>query len=109
MEEEELSQLRQKKFQEQYAKVAKARELEEQMKLVLKQVLDGAAYERAMNVRLANPELYQQIVALLAQLYRANQLKGKVSDEQLKKLLERVSSNRYEPSISFKKKGGHDE
>ncbi len=109
MDEEELAQLRERKLQEQYAKMAKAQQLDEQMKTVLKHVLDDKAYERAMNVRLSSPELYQQVVALLAQLYRSNQLKGKVQDEQFKKLLERVTGTRHEPTIAFKKKGGHDE
>ncbi len=109
MDDEELAQMRDRRLQEQYAKAAQAQQLEAQMKTVLKQILDGQAYERAMNVRLANPELYQQMVALLAHLYRNKQIRGKVGDEQLKKLLQQVSSTRHEPSISFRKKGGHDE
>ncbi|MFH0817484.1 MAG: DNA-binding protein [Candidatus Micrarchaeota archaeon] len=109
MEEEELAQLRERRLQEHYAKAAQAQQLDSQMKSVLKQILDGQAYERAMNVKIANPELYQQMVALLAHLYRNNQLKGKVGDEQLRMLLQKVSSTRHESSISFKKKGGHDE
>jgi programmed cell death protein 5 len=109
LEEDELAQLRERKLAEQYSKYAKAQELDAQMKSVLRHVLDDRAYERSMNVRLASPELYQQLVALLAQLYRGNQLKGKISDEQLKKLLERVSGTRHESSISVKRKGGNDE
>jgi len=109
VEEEELEQLRNRKLQEQYANMARAQQLEAQMKVVLKHVLEGSAYEQAMNVRISNPELYQQLVALLAQLYQSKRLKGKINDEQLKKLLERVSATRYEPTISIKKKGGSDE
>ena len=109
MEEEELDQLRNKKLQDQYANMVRAQQLEAQMKAVLKHVLDGSAYERAMNVRIANPELYQQLVGMLAQLYQGKRLKGKINDEQLKKLLERVSATRYESTISIKKKGGLDE
>jgi programmed cell death protein 5 len=109
VDEEELGELRERKLQEQYARLAKAQQLESQMKTVLKVILDGQAYERAMNVRIANPELYQQLVSLLAHLYQNKQLKDKVSDEQLKKLLEKVASNRRESTISFKKKGGYDE
>jgi DNA-binding TFAR19-related protein (PDSD5 family) len=104
VDEEELGQLRNRKLQEQYAKMAKAQQLEEQMKAVLKHVLDGPAYERAMNVRLSNPELYQQLVSLLAYLYQNKQLKEKLGDEQLKNLLTRVASTKRETTISFKHK-----
>lgn len=103
MDEEELEQLRNRKAQEKYAQLAKAQQLEAEMKTVLRHVLDDMAYERAMNVRLANPELYQQLVALLAYMYQNKQLKGKVNDEQLRRLLEKVATKR-ETTISFKKK-----
>ncbi len=99
-----MDELRKRRMQEEYSRMMKAQQLEAQMKTVLKHILDSEAYERAMNIRLSNPEMYQQIVSLLAQLYQSKQLNGKITDQQFKKLLIRVTPDKPETTISFKRK-----
>jgi programmed cell death protein 5 len=95
--------LRDQKQRENLQRYQQARELEMQKKFALKYIVDAEAYERLMNVRLANPALYDQIVSMLIYLYQNKQVKGKVSDEQLKAILAKVTA-RKEPGITFKKK-----
>ncbi|MFH1447560.1 MAG: DNA-binding protein [Candidatus Micrarchaeota archaeon] len=104
MSDEAFEQSKNRRMQEQYAQVLKAQQLEAQMKTVLKHMLDSQAYERAMNIRVSNPERYQQLVSLLAYLYQNKQIKEKLTNDQLKKLLVRISPERRESTISFKRK-----
>jgi programmed cell death protein 5 len=93
----------QKELKERLTKYQQARELEMQKKFALKYIVDAQAYERLMNVRIANPALYDQLVTMLIYLYQNKQVKGKVTDEQLKAILAKVTA-RKEPEITFKKK-----
>ncbi|MGC8548017.1 MAG: DNA-binding protein [Candidatus Micrarchaeia archaeon] len=81
----------------------RALQIEEQKKKILRQVLEPNAYERLMNVRIANPELYSQLLDLLIGLVQSNKIRGKVSDSQLKQLLVQLTA-RPEPSIQIKHK-----
>ncbi len=86
------------------AAAQQARERELQRKMLLRHLLDAKAYERMMNVRLANPALYEQVVTLLAYLYQNKQLAGKVDEEKLVKLLTQVAARKREPTIERKGK-----
>ncbi|MGC8628807.1 MAG: DNA-binding protein [Candidatus Micrarchaeia archaeon] len=76
-------EIAQKELEKRYKEL----QIEEQKKIILRRVLEPKAYERLMNVRLANPELYQQLLDLLLGLMQAGRLKGIVTDTQLKQLL----------------------
>jgi len=101
--ENELDEMRNQKLKENLQRYQQARELEMRKKFALKYIVDAAAYERLMNVRLANPALYDQIVTMLIYLYQNKQVKGKVTEEQLKTILAKITA-RKEPEITFKKK-----
>ena len=103
MEEDELGDIRNKELKERLQKYQQTRELEMQKKFALKYIVDAPAYERLMNVKIANPALYDQIVTMLIYLYQNKQVKGKVTDEQLKAILAKITA-RKEPEITFKKK-----
>ena len=78
--------------------------LEQQKRLFFKQVLDDKAYERIANIRLANPELYDQLYSLLAYLQQNGQIGGKVSEEKLLALIGRLRERKREPTIEFSRK-----
>jgi programmed cell death protein 5 len=101
--EEELEELRNKKIKERLLQYQQAREIELKKKIALRYVVDGDAYERLMNVRLANPVLYDQVVTMLLYLQQNGQIKGKVSDAQLKEILAKLTA-RKEPEIEIKRK-----
>ncbi|MGC9132325.1 MAG: DNA-binding protein [Candidatus Micrarchaeia archaeon] len=88
--EEEYNKLIQKKLKE----LRKKQELEKQKKEIARVYLDAKAYERLMNVRLVNPELYDAVIALLIQLVNSQRLKSKLSEEQLIQILSQLSQKR---------------
>ena len=81
------------------------RQLQElQLMEVLKKILDAKAFERISNIRIANRNLYLQLAQLLVYAYQQGQFPGKVTEEQLIGLLQRLKSNEKESSITFKRK-----
>jgi len=102
MDEEELADLRRKRM----AELQQAQEMESQKKSLLRSLVDAKAYERLMNVRLANPELYDQLVSLIAYLYRGGQVKGKITEAQVLQLLTKLRGREREPTITVKRKEG---
>lgn len=97
---EELEELRQKKLQE----MQQAQAMDMQKKHLLKNLVEPKAYERLMNVRLANPELYDQLISLLAYLFKSGQVKGKVSEAQVLQLLSKLTGARREPTITVSRR-----
>lgn len=100
MDEEQLGEMRQKRL----AELQQAQAMEAQKKLLLKSMVEPKAYERIMNVRLANPELYDQLIGLLAYLHKGGQVKGKITEGQILQLLSKVMSQRKEPTITVSRK-----
>lgn len=78
--------------------------MELKTKQLLLQVLDSTAYERLMNVKIANEDLYTQIVNLLLYLYQNGQLKKRIGESELKNLLSRVLSKKEDNKIKFVRK-----
>ena len=69
-------------------------EIEELKKEVLKKILSKEAFERLGRIRLVKPALAAQLELYLIQLYQAGKLKSHISDEQLKLILEKLSSGK---------------
>lgn len=86
-----------------YAERMAAREREMQLRALLQNILEPAAYERLSNIRLSNPGLYEKIASVLLSLAQSGQLGGKVSEEKLKSLVARLTA-RPETKISFARK-----
>lgn len=74
----------------------------EQVKMALRVALNHHAYERMMNVMLANPELFQGAVQYILALYQ--RVGRKLTDDEVKQVLLRLKGEEKEPEISFKKK-----
>jgi programmed cell death protein 5 len=73
---------------------AELQKLEEMKKIVLKKILSKEAIERLGRIKLVKPELAAQLELYLIQLYQSGKLKGELSDEQLKLILENLSAKR---------------
>jgi len=69
-------------------------QLEEMKKMILKRILSKEAIERLGRIRLVKPEIANQLELYLIQLYQAGKIKNVISDEQLKTILETISSKR---------------
>lgn len=70
------------------------KKLEELKKIVLKKILSKEAYERLGRIRLVKPELAAQLELYLVQLTQSGKLKEEISDEQLKVIMENLTSKK---------------
>lgn len=89
--------------QQLYQKRLQALQLEMQKKELLRGMLSPEAYERMANVRMSSPELYDKVVSSLAYLAQSGKKIGKISDEQLYALLQKMTE-RHETSIEYRSK-----
>ena len=71
-------------------------QVEAQKKAVLRQALTPEARERLSNVKLAYPEIAQNIENQLVMLFQSGRLPGPVDDETMKKLLAQVQPQKRE-------------
>lgn len=78
------------------------RQFESQKKQILSQILTSEARNRLSNLRLTKPDLVQQIEIQLIHSAQAGSLRGKVTDEQLKVLLQQISNQKREIKITRK-------
>jgi programmed cell death protein 5 len=92
-----------KKLRKKVTEALRAAKLEEQKKEIMKQFLDPKAYERVMNIRASNYELYSNIVNVVVSLAQSNRISSKINESQLKSILAKLT-NRREPTIEFKHK-----
>jgi len=67
---------------------------QELKKKIIQKILSKEAVERLGRVRLTKPELAEQVEMYLLQLYKAGKLRGEVSDEQLKAVLEALTTKK---------------
>lgn len=99
MEGNELDEIRKKQLQER----VKAAYIEEKKREVMRRFLEGPAYERVMNIKTVNPDLYDKLVELVVQLVGSGRLNRKLSDNELVTILSKLSERR-EPSIHIRRK-----
>ncbi|RMF90959.1 MAG: DNA-binding protein [Methanobacteriota archaeon] len=95
---DELEALRRKRLAELQAQAEAEQAQKEQLaqaqaqiKALLTQLLTPEARERLARIKMARPEYATQVELLLIQLAQAGQIKGKITDEQLKALLARIA------------------
>ncbi len=75
----------------------------QQKKEMIKKYLTPEAFERFMNVRVANRELYEKLTDWILAMAQSNKIAGKITEEQLREILARLTY-RPEPKIEFKHK-----
>ena len=66
--------------------------LEAMKKTVLKKVLTKEATERLGRIKLVKPEIANQLELYLVQLYQSGKIAIMITDEQLKMILEQIST-----------------
>lgn len=75
----------------------------EMKKEIAKRYLTPEAYERLVNVKYSNQELYDQIIQVLISMAQSGRLTGKLDEKQLTALLVRLTE-KPETKIEFRHK-----
>jgi programmed cell death protein 5 len=78
------------------------RELEAQKRQAMLQILTPEARSRLANLRLTKPEFVDQIELQLIQLAQTGRVKSKITDEQLKELLRKLTGQKRDINITWK-------
>ena len=84
-----LEELRKRQLEEQAVLEAEAK-----INSAVRSLLTEEARTRLNNVRLVNKEQYLKVAQVILYLQKAGQLQGKIGEEELKQLLDRMSSKR---------------
>ncbi len=95
------AQLRDQALREQVNE-QQAAEAQAQKEALLRQILTPEARSRLMNIRMVKPQFAEQIELQLIQLATAGKLRARVTDEQLKGLLQQLQGKERERKISFR-------
>jgi programmed cell death protein 5 len=103
---EELDELRRRKMleyqvqlQEQQRQVELRQQYEIQKRLAIQQILTPEARSRLANIRAAKPEFAEQLELQLIQLAQAGKLGSKITDSQLREILDRLQTRKREFKI----------
>jgi DNA-binding TFAR19-related protein (PDSD5 family) len=86
-------------YQQKLQQLQQAYKAELQAKALLKRLLTSGAYERISRIKLSSPELYGQLLSMIAYLYQQGSLRSRVSEEQLKELVSKILQRRKETTI----------
>lgn len=93
----------QDKLRKAVARRMKALQLEQQKRDIVRRYLEPGAYERLMNVRVSNYDLYAQLLDLIISMVQSNRITSRLSEDQLISILTKLTS-RPEPTIEFRHK-----
>lgn len=103
---EELEELRRRKMlelqtqaQEQQRQVELRRQYEIQKRAAIQQILTPEARSRLANVRAAKPEFAEQLEIQLIQLAQSGRLGSKITDTQLRAILNKLQARKREIKI----------
>ncbi|MEM0159876.1 MAG: DNA-binding protein [Candidatus Micrarchaeaceae archaeon] len=91
------------RYRKALAKRIKEVQIEQQRAALLRKYLTPSAYERIMNVRVSNYDLYLQATEVIFAMIQSGRLASKMTEEQLLSVLSRFTS-RSEPTIEFRRK-----
>jgi programmed cell death protein 5 len=102
----ELDELRRRKaqelqsqYQDQQRQAEQRRQFEVQKKAAILQILTPEARSRLANIRSVKPEFAEQLEIQLIQLAQSGRLGSKITDAQLKEILDRLQARKREIKI----------
>ena len=70
------------------------KKIEQLKKIVLLKILTKEARERLSRIKLVKPEMATQLELYLVQLYQSGKIKSEINEEQLKLILESLTSKK---------------
>lgn len=96
-------QKQQMQSQEAFEEDQNKKEFEEQKKAVLRQILTNEARERLGRIKIARPEIAENIENQLIMFAQSGQLRSKINDEQLREILSKFIPKKRD--IKIKRRG----
>ena len=103
MDDPELEALRQRRMQELQQQAMQQQQQEQQAEMQLqnamRQILTPEARDRLNNIKLANPQMGQQIEMQLVQLAQSGRIPVPVDDEMLRNILGQITPKKREITI----------
>ena len=102
VDDEELEQIRQRRLAELQARAAEEearRRQEAEKAAIMRAILTPEARQRLTNLRMARPEAAEAVENYLIQLARSGRIKGQITDDVLRELLERIAPKKRETRI----------
>jgi len=106
MDDPELEALRQRRMQELQQQAAQQQQQEQQRQQVemqlqnaMRQILTPEARDRLNNIKLANPQMAQQVEMQLVQLAQSGRIPVPVDDEMLRNILGQITPKKREITI----------
>ncbi|MBS3748926.1 MAG: DNA-binding protein [Candidatus Thermoplasmatota archaeon] len=106
---DELEELRKKRQQELQQQIdseesekhqeAQKEQYEEQKKAILRSILTTDAKQRLSNIKLARPQVGEQIEQQLIMLAQSGRLQQKITDAQLRELLRKIMPKKRDINI----------
>jgi programmed cell death protein 5 len=66
----------------------------QQIEVMLRTILEPEAKARLSNIKVVNQELYYKVAQVIFQLYKSDQLNGRVDEETLKHILSRIQQKK---------------
>jgi programmed cell death protein 5 len=93
-----LAQLQQSTVEDQRRAQAQ-QQVERQKQAVIRRILTPEARQRLTNIRMVKPEFAEELEMQLIQLAQSGRLTGQVTDEQLKRTLAQLQSQRRDIKI----------
>ncbi|MHA1712986.1 MAG: DNA-binding protein [Candidatus Ranarchaeia archaeon] len=107
--EDELAAIRQrraaelkKQLSEQQAQEIQRQQIAAQKAQILRGILTTKARDRLNNLKLARPELAEQVENQLILLRQSGRLQGLINDSELKRILVQMMGNKRETKIEFR-------
>ena len=76
-------------------------QIEQQIEQIMKQIMSTEARQRMTTLKMAKPEFARQVELMLIQLYQGGRL-TKLTDDQLKALLRKISGTKRERKIEVR-------
>ncbi len=92
-----------REYRKRLSRTIKQMQIEEQRKQILRQFLDASAYQRIMNVKISNYDLYLQVVNVLISFAQNGRITTKLSEEQLIAIINKMTT-KTETKIEYKHK-----
>jgi programmed cell death protein 5 len=113
MGDDELAELRRRKMEElqrqqmeqqavEQQAIQREQQMEAQIQTILKQVMEPEARERLNTIKLTRPEFARAVEQQIVMLAQSGRLRQKITDEQLKNLLQQLTPSKRDFSITRK-------